>query len=63
MVSYVISQSKPAATVLMHMQWNAFNPTALSQMKSGLAARGLAFCNVYQGTTPTRLPPALPCTS
>jgi peptidoglycan hydrolase-like protein with peptidoglycan-binding domain len=62
-VSYVISESKPGATVLMHMQWNAFNPTALSQMKSGLAARGLAFCNVYHGTTPTRLPPALPCTS
>lgn len=62
-VSYVTSQSKAGSTVLMHMQWNAFNPTALSQIKSGLAARGLALCNVYPGTTPTRLPPALPCTS
>jgi peptidoglycan hydrolase-like protein with peptidoglycan-binding domain len=62
-VSYVISQSRPGATVLMHMQWNAFNPPALTQMKSGLAARGLAFCNVYRGTTPTRLPASLPCTS
>lgn len=62
-VNYVVSQSNPGATVLMHMQWNAFNPTALSQIKSGLAARGLALCNVYRGTTPTRLPPVLPCTS
>lgn len=43
-VSYVVSNSRAGSTVLMHMQWRAFNTTALSQMKSGLANRGLGVC-------------------
>ncbi|MFC7485192.1 polysaccharide deacetylase family protein [Knoellia sp. CPCC 206453] len=43
-VSYAVSNSRAGSTVLMHMQWRAFNATAISQMKSGLASRGLAVC-------------------
>ncbi|MEO7269531.1 MAG: polysaccharide deacetylase family protein [Knoellia sp.] len=43
-VSYAVSNSRAGSTVLMHMQWGAFNTTAISQMKSGLANRGLAVC-------------------
>ncbi len=62
-VSYVVSNSKAGDTVLMHMGWNGFTPAALTQMKSGLAARGLSFCTAYRGTTPVRLPRSLPCTT
>lgn len=44
-VSYVVANSRAGSTVLMHMQWRAFNTTALSQMKSGLASRGLGVCS------------------
>lgn len=43
-VSYAVNNSRARSTVLMHMQWRAFNPTAISQIKSGLAARGLGVC-------------------
>ncbi|KGN31729.1 hypothetical protein N802_03100 [Knoellia sinensis KCTC 19936] len=43
-VSYVVNNSRAGSTVLMHMQWRGFNSTALSQMKSGLANRGLSVC-------------------
>lgn len=59
-VNHVITYSQPGDTVLMHMQWNAFNGTALSQMKSGLAARGIGVCRNYPGTTPVR-PAATNC--
>lgn len=57
-VSYVINNAHAGDTVLMHMGWNAFNKTALSQMKSGLADRGLAVCR-NKGATAVR--PAFSC--
>ncbi len=60
-VSYVVSYSTAGSTDLMHMGWNAFNATALQQMKSGLANRGLSVCRPYSGTTPVRIPRSLPC--
>ncbi|MBK8460715.1 MAG: peptidoglycan-binding protein [Micropruina sp.] len=53
-VNNVIANATAGGTVLMHMKWNAFNGTALSQMKAGLAARGLSVCRNYPGTTPKR---------
>jgi peptidoglycan hydrolase-like protein with peptidoglycan-binding domain len=53
-VSYVVSYAKPGNTVLMHMQWYGFNTTALSSMKSGLAAKGIGVCRNLGATTPTR---------
>ncbi len=43
-VNYVLSNSYEGATVLMHMQESAFNPTALAQIKAGLAKDGLSIC-------------------
>ena len=43
-VNWVTENAYPGATVLMHMQEHAFNPTALKQMKDGLAARGIEVC-------------------
>ncbi len=43
-VSYVVNNTSAGNTVLMHMGWNGFNTSALTQMKSGLAGRGLAVC-------------------
>ena len=60
-VSYVVTYAFARATVLMHMQWNGFNPTALSQMKSGLANKGKYLCRAYPGTTPAKLPTSLSC--
>ena len=62
-VDYVVANATGGATVLMHMGWNGFTPTAIVQMKTGLQRRGLLPCATYHGTTPTRLPPSLPCTS
>ncbi|WP_203567096.1 FG-GAP-like repeat-containing protein [Aestuariimicrobium ganziense] len=69
-VNHVVANARAGDTVLMHMQWNAFNGTALGQMKSGLAARGLGVCRNYVGTAPvapasmncnpTAAPPAAP---
>lgn len=61
-VSYVVTNARAGDTVLMHMGWNAFTPTALTQIRAGLEARGLGLCAAYDGTTPTRLPRSLPCT-
>lgn len=60
-VSAVVNSSYKGSTDLMHMQWRGFNPSALSQMKSGLAKRGLSVCRPYPGTTPVKLPASLPC--
>lgn len=61
-VSYVSSTTKPGDTVLGHMSWNAFNPSALSQIKAGLSKRGIGLCQAYVGkTAPTKLPNNLPC--
>ncbi|MDF8263212.1 peptidoglycan-binding protein [Luteipulveratus flavus] len=61
-VSYVTSTARANDTILMHMQWKGFSPSALGQIKTGLAGRGLALCQAYVGTTaPTALPAQLPC--
>jgi len=60
-VAYVVTNSRAGDTVDMHMQSNAFNRSAMEQMKKGLAARGLLVCRPYSGTTPVRLPRSLPC--
>ena len=54
LVSYVVNNARKGDTVLMHMQWNGFNGSALSQMKSGLASKGIGVCRNSGGTTPTR---------
>lgn len=51
-VNYVVTNSKSGNTVLMHMGWNGFSTSAMSQMKSGLAKRGLSVCG-NRGATPT----------
>ena len=48
-VNDVVRNATPNDTVLMHMQWNAFNPTAISQIKAGLEDRGLRLCRAYRG--------------
>lgn len=53
-VSYVVRHAGRGDTVLLHMGWNAFNPTALAQIKSGLAKRGIGLCRNYPGTTPVK---------
>ena len=59
-VSHVVTYSRSGDTVLMHMGWNAFTQTAISQMKSGLAAKGLGVCRNPGTTTPT-YPRTIPC--
>ena len=54
-------QANRGDTVLMHMGWNAFNATAIRQIKSGLANRGISVCRPYSGTAPRNLPNSLPC--
>lgn len=61
-VNYVSTTSKPGDTILAHMGWNAFNPSALSQIKAGLGKRGISLCQAYVGrSAPTKLPNNLPC--
>ncbi len=48
-VTWVIKHARPSSTVLMHMQWHAFNPSAMRQIKQGLAARHLSLCRVWRG--------------
>lgn len=60
-VSSVVEKAEPGSTVLMHMQWNGFSPSAISQMRDGLSARGLELCRDHSGTTPVELPDSLPC--
>ncbi len=43
-VDYVVENTRAGNSVLMHMQWRAFNGDALREMKSGLAARGISVC-------------------
>jgi peptidoglycan/xylan/chitin deacetylase (PgdA/CDA1 family) len=60
-VSYVVANAFNRSTVLMHMQWNGFTPTGLSNLKSGLQATNKYVCRPYAGTTPVKLPAKLPC--
>ncbi|HET6968311.1 MAG TPA: peptidoglycan-binding protein [Ornithinibacter sp.] len=59
-VSHVVTYSLAGDTVLMHMGWNAFTTTAMSQMKAGLAGKGLGVCRNPGTTTPT-YPTVVPC--
>lgn len=59
-VSYVINNTSAGNSVLMHMQWNGFSASALSQMKAGLNARGIGVCRNHPGTTPVR-PATMDC--
>lgn len=54
LVSYVTNNAKAGDTVLMHMQWNAFNATAIKDMKKGLENKGLKTCRNYEGTVPAK---------
>ena len=51
-VNHAVTYSTAGDTVLMHMGWNAFNKSALSAIKSGLAGKGLGVCRNSGGTTP-----------
>ena len=44
LVSYVVNNARKGDTVLMHMQWNGFNASAVRQMKDGLADKGVGLC-------------------
>lgn len=60
LVSYVVSTARPGNSVLMHMQWNAFNASAIKAMQAGLARKGIGVCRNFPGTTPVK-PSALSC--
>ena len=60
-IASVVEKAQPGGTVLMHLQWNGFSPSAIRGMRDGLAERGLELCGAYPGTTPVDLPPSLPC--
>jgi peptidoglycan-N-acetylglucosamine deacetylase len=61
--------ARSGGTVLMHMAWNGFSPTAIGQIKARLADRGLKPCRAYRGMdnkgrivhTTKKLPAHLPC--
>jgi len=55
-VDYVLQNTKPGATVLMHMQHAAFSPGGLAAIKSGLASRGMTVCPASSSPT-TAHPP------
>ena len=56
-VNYVINNAKAGNTVLMHMQYAAFNQSALSAIKTGLAKKGLSICrnNGAVGVSPSKV--------
>lgn len=43
-VRHAVSHSRAGSTALMHMQWRGFSPSAIAQIKSGLAKKGLQVC-------------------
>ncbi|HAY43598.1 MAG TPA: hypothetical protein DCY59_08630 [Micrococcaceae bacterium] len=70
--SLTVSRASAAVrgdTVLMHMQWQGFDPDSLRQIKANLGKRGIGVCRAYRGSdgagavlrTPVRLPSSLPC--
>lgn len=59
-VNYVIRNTRAGDSVLMHMQWSAFNTSALRQMRDGLAARGISVCQNRNATVPVA-PAAMDC--
>lgn len=59
-VSFVVANAKAGNSVLMHMQWNGFTASAISQMKTGLASKGIGVCRNQSVTTPVR-PQSMAC--
>ncbi len=59
-VKTVVTKAKPGNSVLMHMQWGAFNGDALRAMKTGLANRGITLCQ-NRGVTTAVKPGAMDC--
>lgn len=59
-VRYVVGNTRAGDSVLMHMQWNGFNGSALRAMKSGLANKGISVCQNRGTTTPVK-PAAMNC--
>lgn len=53
-VGYVVANARGGNSVLMHMQWNGFNASAIRSMKSGLSAKGIGLCRNYVGTVPVK---------
>jgi len=68
-VSYASKHARAGSTVLMHMDEKAFTPSAIGQIRSKLADRGLKVCRAYRGkdnkgaviATSKKLPSRLPC--
>jgi peptidoglycan-N-acetylglucosamine deacetylase len=68
-VSYAAKHAGPGSTVLMHMDEKAFTSSAIGEIKSKLADRGLKVCRAYRGkdnkgaiiATARKLPSRLPC--
>ena len=60
-VRYVVRNTRPGHTVLMHMQWRGFSGSALRDMRSGLARRGIKVCRNYPGKAPAKPRGALRC--
>ena len=49
-----VSHSRAGSTALMHMQWRGFSPSAIAQIKSGLAKKGLQVCRNQGRPTPVK---------
>jgi len=68
-VAYASKHARAGSTVLMHMDEKAFTPSAIGQIRSKLADRGLKVCRAYRGkdnkgaviATARKLPSRLPC--
>ncbi len=68
-IEHVITHAYPGSTVLMHLNWAGFDPSALREIRDGLSLRGIDLCRAYPGTddvntilaSPVMLPSALPC--
>jgi peptidoglycan/xylan/chitin deacetylase (PgdA/CDA1 family) len=49
-VAWTVKYARAGDTVLMHMQWRGFNPTAMRDIKRGLAAKGRHLCGIWRGS-------------
>lgn len=48
-VAYAIANARGGDTVLMHMNWRAFNAQSVREIVSGLNAKGLQVCSIAAG--------------
>jgi len=53
-VRHAVSHSRAGSTALMHMQWRGFSPSAIAQIKSGLAKKGLQVCRNHGRPAPVK---------